>query len=85
MVFEVLSDSTESYDRGDKFASYRTVPSIREFILVSQKRARVERYVRQADGAWLLREHGAGDRVPLETLGGELAVDEMYLKVFPTE
>jgi Uma2 family endonuclease len=85
VVFEVLSDSTESYDRGDKFALYRGVPSILEVILVSQKAPRVERYLRQADGGWLLHEHGAGGHVPLDTLGCRLSVDEMYLKVFPSE
>jgi len=81
-VFEVLSDSTESYDRGEKFAGYRTVPSLQEYVLVSQKRELVEHLHRQADGSWLLRVCGAGESVSLPSLGCELAVDEIYFKVF---
>jgi Uma2 family endonuclease len=56
VIFEVLSPSTESYDRGPKFAHYRTMQSLQEFILVSQTELRVERYLRQADGNWLYSE-----------------------------
>jgi Uma2 family endonuclease len=56
VVFEVLSPSTESYDRGPKFAHYRTLESLQEFILVSQNEPRVERYLRQDDGNWLYSE-----------------------------
>ena len=54
VVVEVLSDSTEKYDRGTKFAHYRQVPSIQEYVLVAQDRPLVERYVRQPDDTWLL-------------------------------
>jgi Uma2 family endonuclease len=53
-LVEVLSDSTEKYDRGAKFANYRKIPSLREFILVAQDQMLVERYVRQPDDSWLL-------------------------------
>jgi len=53
-VVEALSDSTEKYDRGAKFGHYRQVPSLQEYVLVAQDRPLVERYVRQADGSWLL-------------------------------
>ncbi len=52
VVIEVLSASTERYDRTTKFASYQRVPSVQEYILVSPDEPLVERYVRQADGAW---------------------------------
>jgi Uma2 family endonuclease len=52
VIGEVLSESTEKYDRGDKFAHYPKVPSIQEYVLVSQNRPLVERFVRQADGNW---------------------------------
>jgi len=83
-VFEVLSDSTDSDDRGEKFAGYRTVPSLQEYVLVSQKRELVEHFHRQADGSWLLRVCSAGETVSLPSLGCDLAVDEIYLKVFST-
>jgi Uma2 family endonuclease len=56
VIFEVLSDSTESYDRGKKFAHYRALDSLREYFLVSQKEYRVERFTRQEDGNWLYSE-----------------------------
>ncbi len=54
VVFEVLSDSTEKYDRGKKFEHYQAVPSLREYVLVAQDAVRVERYVRQPDETWVL-------------------------------
>jgi Uma2 family endonuclease len=53
-IVEVLSDSTEKYDRGVKFGHYRQLPSLQEYVLVAQDRFLVERYVRQADGSWVL-------------------------------
>jgi Uma2 family endonuclease len=63
VIVEVLSDSTEKYDRGAKFAHYRQVPSLQEYILVAQDRPLVERYVRQADGSWLLTVFDKPDQV----------------------
>jgi Uma2 family endonuclease len=54
VVVEVLSDSTERYDRGVKFAHYRQLPSVQEYVLVAQDRPLVERYVRQPDDTWVL-------------------------------
>jgi Uma2 family endonuclease len=54
IVIEVLSPSTEGYDRGFKFAQYRQQSSLREIIFVTQDEVRVERYVRQADDTWVL-------------------------------
>jgi Uma2 family endonuclease len=53
-LVEVLSDSTEKYDRGAKFGHYRQIPSLQEYVLVAQDQPLVERYVRQADDSWLL-------------------------------
>lgn len=53
-LVEVLSESTEKYDRGAKFANCRKIPSLREYILVAQDQVLVERYVRQPDESWLL-------------------------------
>src|ERR1039457_2698196 len=57
LVVEVLSPSTEAHDRGYKFAQYRQLESIREYVLVSQSEPRVERFERQPDGRWVLSEH----------------------------
>lgn len=81
VICEILSDSTESYDRGQKFEWYRTVPSITDVLLISQKKPLVEQYTRQPDGSWVLHERRSGDPVMLASLGCELAVDEIYLKV----
>jgi Uma2 family endonuclease len=56
LIIEVLSDSTESYDRGRKFAHYRNIDSLREYVLVYQNECRVERFSRQDDGNWLYNE-----------------------------
>jgi len=53
-IAEVLSDSTEKYDRGQKFAHYRQLPTVREYVLIAQDRPLVERYVRQPDGTWVM-------------------------------
>jgi Uma2 family endonuclease len=82
VVIEVLSDSSEAYDRGDKFAQYRSIESLKEYVLASQKEARIEHFRRLPDGSWLLRIYQRGDRVGLESLGVELSVDRAYLKVF---
>jgi Uma2 family endonuclease len=52
VIVEVLSPSTERYDRGAKFRNYQQVPSLTEYVLVAQDEAVVERFVRQADGTW---------------------------------
>jgi len=82
LIVEVLSDSTEAYDRGDKFAQYQTIPSLQEYVLASQKSPRVEIFRRLPDGTWLLRIAGPGARVSLESVQCEIAVDRAYLKVF---
>jgi Uma2 family endonuclease len=55
VIVEVLSPKTEAYDRGEKFAHYRRLDSLQEYLLVSQDKVRVERYVRQGD-QWVLSE-----------------------------
>jgi Uma2 family endonuclease len=85
LVVEVLSDSTEAYDRGDKFALYRQIPSLREYLLVSQHRVQVELYSRSADGRWILTDFSAlTDSVPLASVDCSLSLAEVYDKVeFP--
>jgi Uma2 family endonuclease len=56
LIIEVLSDPTEAYDRGKKFENYRQMPSLREYLLVSQKEPRIEQFARQENQQWLLRE-----------------------------
>ncbi len=56
LIIEVLSKSTESYDRGRKFAHYRTIETLREYVLVTQTECRLERFTRQEDGSWVYTE-----------------------------
>jgi Uma2 family endonuclease len=81
LVAEVLSDSTEAYDRGAKFAHYRNLPSLREYLLVSQKERRVEHYRLLEPGQWLLTEYAGDAAMPLPTLGIELPLAEIYDKL----
>src|SRR5580704_10178289 len=61
LIVEVLSESTEAYDRGKKFEQYRALPSLREYLLVAQDAPRIEQYTRQPDDRWLLSETSGGD------------------------
>lgn len=81
VIIEVLSESTERYDRGDKFAHYRRIDTLREYILVAQDKVRVERYVRHGDH-WMLSEIADLDGVlRIETLGCEVALRDVYERV----
>ena len=78
VLFEVLSPSTEGWDRGGKFAHYRRIPTLQHFVLVSVDLSRVELYTRTPDGRWLLSEHGPGDEVPLSAVDIAFPVDALY-------
>jgi Uma2 family endonuclease len=83
LIVEVISPSTEGYDRGKKFAHYRTIESLAEIVLVSQERVEVERYSRQPEGGWLLLEaNRLEDRLPLPAIGCELSLSAIYKRVF---
>jgi len=62
VLVEVRSDSTEAYDRGEKFEHYRQIPSLRDYVLISQRRKRVEVYSRDELDRWVLTAVGAGER-----------------------
>lgn len=78
VLLEVLSDSTEAYDRGEKFAHYRRIPTLREYVLLSQREPRIEIHRLNDAGHWELHEALAGDRITLTSIGCELEVDEVY-------
>jgi Uma2 family endonuclease len=81
-LVEVLSDSTEKYDRGKKAEMYRQLPSLREYLLIAQDRAHVELYTRQADGGWKLTEAtGVEGSLRLTSLDCELPLAHVYAKV----
>jgi Uma2 family endonuclease len=79
LVVEVLSPSTESYDRGAKFALYRLVESLREYLVVHQNRRKVEYYSKQDDGSWVLREYeGAESSFTIVRFGITITLAELY-------
>lgn len=78
MLVEVLSDTTEAYDRGAKAAHYRRIPSLREYVLVSQVEPLVEVYRRAESGRWELLEARGGDEVELGSLGVRIEVTALY-------
>lgn len=81
-IVEVLSDSTEAYDRGDKFAYYRSIPSLQAYLLLSQQRVSAELFLRQPSGDWLLSVYtDPSDCIPLTALDTELSLAEVYDKV----
>ena len=82
VIVEVLSDSTEAYDRGDKFAGYQSIPSLRHYVIASQKVARIEVFTRQSDGSWILRNYGPGEHAELSAAGCAIDVDRVYRSVF---
>lgn len=83
LIVEVLSETTEAYDRGEKFDHYRQIESLREYMLIAQDRPRVERYVRQPGGQdWLLTAvRDMRGSISLPSIGCELALAEIYDKV----
>ncbi|MDI1433162.1 Uma2 family endonuclease [Polyangium sorediatum] len=82
VLVEVLSQRTEGYDRGEKFAHYRRIPSLREYVLVSYKTRRVEVFRRHDLGGWALYEAQGSESIELASIGCMLALDEVYSKAF---
>lgn len=80
-IVEVLSPSTEAWDRGGKFALYGTLPSLRHYMLVAQDSWRVTHCRREEDGTWRMSVLGPGDTVVLDSLEVRFSVDELYAKV----
>lgn len=78
LLVEVLSDSTAEYDRDEKFSHYRRIPSLRDYVLVSQHERRVEVYSREPDDTWTLRGALGDGLVPLTAMPGALDVARLY-------
>ena len=82
LIIEVLSPSTEAYDRGEKFTHYKSIPTLREYLLVAQHRPHVTRLYKQDDGKWI---HTEADEpaatLTLDSLGCDLPLSEIYRSV----
>ena len=82
VIFEILSPSTESFDRGDKFADYQTSGSLQEYVLVAQDQIGIERFTRQTGGLWLYqRLHRREDALTLESVGVTIPLDDIYYRL----
>jgi len=83
LIAEVLSPSTAAYDRGEKFAAYRTIPTLKEYLLIDQERPHLEQYVKQTDHAWLFTEYDSPEaEVPLAAVAGKLAFVDLYENLY---
>jgi Uma2 family endonuclease len=78
LIVEVLSPSTEAYDRGTKARHYRAISSLREYVLVSQDEPRIEVFRRGERGRWEFFEARAGELLTLESVGCTISIDEIY-------
>jgi Uma2 family endonuclease len=83
VILEVLSESTEAYDRGKKFEHYQNIGSLSTYVLITQDAPRIERYVRQEDGrTWVYTEtHEAESAVGIEAIGCDLRLEDVYAKL----
>lgn len=82
VIIEVLSSSTEKYDRGRKFQEYRRLASLQDYVLVSQESHRLEYYARQINNQWTLTDvEGLDSKVMLQSIGCILSLQDVYLKV----
>lgn len=78
LIVEVLSSTTEAFDRGDKFADYRHLESLQEYVLVSQTRMNVECFRRNSEGQWVLYPYSAEDEIHLASVDFECTITDFY-------
>jgi Uma2 family endonuclease len=82
LIIEVLSETTEGYDRGKKFLNYRSIETLQEYVLVSQDEARIEKYVKRADGLWVLSDAvGLEAEIKFDSIDCLISLKEVYDKV----
>lgn len=81
VIVEVLSDSTEGYDRGERFHHYQRIPSLRAYVLVSQREARIEVFERAGARRWTFEDVRAPDAARIEALGCSVPVVAIYAGV----
>ncbi|HEY9849724.1 MAG TPA: Uma2 family endonuclease [Leptolyngbyaceae cyanobacterium] len=78
LIVEVLSKSTEAFDRGDKFFDYQQLESLQEYVLINQKRQRVECFRRNAEGFWTLQTYNQGSEIYLASIDFRTSIDSLY-------
>ena len=78
LIIEVLSDSTEAFDRGDKFADYKLIPELEEYILIHQKQMLVEQFLRKSDNLWLPQIYRASDIIEFSSIEFSYGISAIY-------
>ena len=78
LIVEVLSPKTQAFDRGDKFADYRTLETLQEYVLVNQERVSVECFRRNAEGLWVLYPYSTGDEIQLTSVDFSCPIAALY-------
>jgi Uma2 family endonuclease len=78
LIVEVLSPSTEEYDRGDKFEHYKRIPSLQQYVHVSHGERQIEVWSRAAHDEWTCVSGQAGSRLALKSINADLSVDDVY-------
>jgi Uma2 family endonuclease len=82
VIIEVLSNSTERYDRGAKFELYQSIPSLAEYVLIAQDRPHIDHFARQSDGSWRLTSaNGIDATMSLPAVGCRLSLAEVYEQI----
>jgi Uma2 family endonuclease len=83
LIIEVLSPSTQAYDRSQKFALYRRIPALREYVLVDPDTRRVEAFRRGADDLWVLHDMSDGTHLEAASVGARVALAEVFDGIDP--
>ncbi|MGB3654082.1 MAG: Uma2 family endonuclease [Rivularia sp. (in: cyanobacteria)] len=79
LIIEVLSDSTEAFDRGDKFADYQQLETLQEYVLINVKRQRVDCFRRNSEGLWVLQFYASGEKsFQLQSINFEVEMSALY-------
>jgi Uma2 family endonuclease len=78
LIIEVLSDSTEAFDRGDKFAHYKSIETLEEYVLVHQKQVLVEQFQRKRETLWLPTIYRSGSIVEFASIGFSCPIEQIY-------
>ncbi|MCM1981236.1 Uma2 family endonuclease [Lyngbya confervoides] len=81
LIIEVLSDSTEAFDRGDKFNDYQTLPSLEEYSLVNTKQQRIETFRRQPNGLWLLQTYTPKAILEFQSICLNIHLSDIYTDI----
>jgi Uma2 family endonuclease len=78
VIIEVLSSSTEAFDRGDKFLDYQQIETLEEYVLISTTRQRVDCFRRNTEGLWVMQSYSLGQMLALNSLQFETALETLY-------